>query len=75
MFAVLVRREAGFLFEDAAEIGRVVHMNVVGDLFTAQIGENQEPFRFKQQFIENVFLAGNAEGFFDDFAQIIGRNR
>lgn len=75
MFAVLGRGEARFLFEDAAEVGRVVHMDVVGDFLAAKIGENQESFGFEQQLIENVFLAGNAEVFFDDFTQIIGCNR
>ncbi len=75
MLAVLGRCEARFLFEDAAEIGWVVHMDVIGDFLATQIGENKEPFGFEEQLVENVFLTGNAEVFFDDFTQIIGCDR
>jgi hypothetical protein len=63
MIAVFVWSKAGFLFKDPAEIGRVVHLNVVGNFLAAQVGENEEPFGFQQQLIQNVFLDGVPRNF------------
>ncbi|MNW12746.1 hypothetical protein D3C71_2105120 [compost metagenome] len=41
MFAVFVWCQSGFAFEDAPKVGGIVHVDMIGNFFAAEVGENQ----------------------------------